>query len=84
MLTGNADIAFTAVSVVRADELKGKGRWAEVDDLLHDPISQGAVVCRHGDRDRNRNRKEAAERFLAFLHSGTARAILAGYGYGLP
>ncbi|MDQ3002440.1 MAG: molybdate ABC transporter substrate-binding protein, partial [Fibrobacterota bacterium] len=80
VLTGNADIVFTAVSVVRAAELKGKGRWAEVDGSLYDPIAQGAVVCRHGDR----NQKDAAERFLAFLHLGTARAILAGYGFGLP
>jgi molybdate transport system substrate-binding protein len=79
-LTGNVDIAFTAVSVVRGGDLRGKGRWAEVDSALYDPITQGAVICRHGER----NRKQAAEGFLAFLRSETARAVLAGYGYGLP
>lgn len=80
VLMGSVDVAVSAKSVVMAPEMAGKGTWAEVDSSLYDPIAQGAVVCRRG---RERNPGPSA-RFLDFLASPPARAILSRHGYGLP
>lgn len=80
VLTGNADAAFNAKSVVVAPEMRGKGRWVEVDSTLYDKIAQGAVMTRRGYDDHAR---ESAA-FLEFLQSAPGRKILAGYGYALP
>lgn len=80
VLAGAADVGFTAKSVVLAPENRGKGTWKELDSAAYDPIAQGAVVSKYG-RDNN---PETAARFLDYLGSGPARAILARYGYVLP
>jgi molybdate transport system substrate-binding protein len=80
VLTGNADVGFNAKSVVMANEVKGKGKWKEVDSTLYDRIAQGAIVSKYGQE----NHSEASSRFLAFLHSDLARNILFMYGYALP
>jgi molybdate transport system substrate-binding protein len=80
VMTGHADAALTAKSVVLAPEARGKGSWAEVDSALYDPIAQGAVVCRHGAV----NHPEEAERFRAYLYSDPARLILSRSGYAVP
>jgi molybdate transport system substrate-binding protein len=80
ILLGSAGIGITAKSTVLAAEMKGKGTWKEVDSAAYDPIAQGAVICKHGV---GAHPAESA-RFLAYLYSGPARAILARYGYGLP
>ncbi|HKP96682.1 MAG TPA: molybdate ABC transporter substrate-binding protein, partial [Fibrobacteria bacterium] len=80
ILTGNVDIGFTAKSVVMAGEVKGKGKWKEVDSTLYDKIAQGALVCKYGLD----NNPALAARFLAYLYSEPARAIFSKYGYVLP
>ncbi len=80
IVTQNVDIGFDAKSVVLAGEVKGKGKWVEVDSTLYHPIEQGAVVCKYG-KDNN---PKLAEGFLNFLYSDSARAILVRYGYALP
>lgn len=80
VLLGNADAGITAMSIVLAPDLRGKGVWREVDSALYDPIAQGAVVCKHGAL----NHPGPSARFLEYLHSPPARAILGRYGYRLP
>lgn len=80
ILLGAADIGFTAKSVVMAADMQGKGKWSEVDSSLYDPIAQGAVVCKYGSE----NNPSLAAKFLEYLYSAPARAILAKYGYVLP
>jgi molybdate transport system substrate-binding protein len=80
VITGHADAAITAKSVALAPDARGKGSWVELDTSLHDPILQGAVICRHGSE----KHPEAAARFLAFLFTEPARRIFARYGYALP
>jgi molybdate transport system substrate-binding protein len=80
VLTGAADVGFTAKASVLAPESEGKGRWIEVDGAAYDSIAQGAVLCK---RSRETHPADAS-RFLAYLYSAPARAILARYGYGLP
>lgn len=80
VLLGTVDVGFTAKSVVVAGPMRGKGKWAEVDSSWYDPIAQGAVVCKYGSG----NHPALSARFLRYLYSAPARAILAKYGYVLP
>jgi molybdate transport system substrate-binding protein len=80
ILTGNAQVGLSALSVAMSESARGKGKWKEVDAALYDPIAQGAVITGFG-RD---NHPAEAARFFAYLRSDSARAILAAYGYGLP
>lgn len=70
--TGNADMAFVALSQVinRTDG----GRWL-VPENLYRPILQDAVLLKAGEAN------EAARAFLAFLKSDDARFIIQRLGY---
>jgi len=76
--TGHADAGFVALSLVLSPKLKDQGRWTEVPATLHAPLDQGAVLTHRGAAN------PAAARYLAFLASPTARAILTRFGYALP
>lgn len=80
ILLGSVDAGITAKSAVLAEGMRGRGAWADVDSAAYDPIAQGAVVCRYGKE----NHPAEAGRYLAYLRSPPARAILSRYGYGLP
>ena len=70
--TGNADLAFVALSQV-IDRLEG-GRWL-VPQSLHKPILQDAVLLKAGAAN------EAATAFMTFLKGPQARAIIERRGY---
>jgi molybdate transport system substrate-binding protein len=76
--TGNADAGFVALSLVLAPNLKNKGHWIEVPEALHAPLAQGAVLTTRGAAN------PAARRYLAFLSSDAAKAVLRRFGYGTP
>jgi molybdate transport system substrate-binding protein len=76
--TGNADAGFVALSLVRASRLQSQGRWIEVNDSLHPPLEHAGVVTRRGESN------PAAARYLEFLLSPAAQAILEKYGYRSP
>jgi molybdate transport system substrate-binding protein len=78
VLTGAADVGFTAKSVVMSPENVTKGHWLELPAVSHAPIAQAAVVLA-----RTRHPAEARQ-FLTFLQSPAARRILLRYGYRLP
>jgi molybdate transport system substrate-binding protein len=78
--TQAADIGFTAESVVLAPNMKGKGKWVEVDPQSYKPIAQGVVVLKYGEN----NHSEAARKFYDFLFSAPAQEIFKKYGYKLP
>lgn len=80
ILLGAAGIGITSKSTVLSAEMKDVGTWREIDSAAYDPIAQGAVICKYGADEH----PEASARFLAYLHSPPARAILVRYGYGLP
>jgi molybdate transport system substrate-binding protein len=72
--TGNAELGFVAWS-----QLAGKdegARWI-VPDSLYQPILQDAVLLQKGADN------EAAQAFLAYLKSPTARRVITSYGYGV-
>ncbi len=70
--SGNADVAITALSLVRA----GSGFMSPVPEQLYSPIEQEAAVIGEGTSD--------ARAFLDYLGSPEARAILKKFGFGLP
>jgi molybdate transport system substrate-binding protein len=70
--TGNAEVGFLALSQVA--RTSGGSRWLVPEDL-HAPIRQQAVLLAAG-RD-----NPAAARFLDFLATPAARAILDRHGY---
>jgi molybdate transport system substrate-binding protein len=76
--TGNADAGFVALSIVLSPNLREKGRWVEVPPTLFAPLEQCAVITAHGASN------PASARYIAFLHSPAARAILEQFGYGIP
>jgi molybdate transport system substrate-binding protein len=73
----SADIGFTAKSVVLSDEMKGKGRWIDLDINTYTPIEQAAVILKHGAE----TNKDASEKFYNYLYSKTAKEILQSFGY---
>ncbi|HJV52314.1 MAG TPA: molybdate ABC transporter substrate-binding protein, partial [Noviherbaspirillum sp.] len=75
-----ADAGFTAKSVVLAPEMKGQGKWIDLPRGAYQPIAQGAVILKHGQA----TSPQTARRFLDFLSSAKARAVLERYGYLLP
>lgn len=76
ILSGSAELGFTAKSVVLAKEMKDQGVWIEIPDSLYKPIAQGVAVIK---RDDNEN----AQRFAKFLLSDRAGQILKNYGYNV-
>ncbi|NQD36711.1 molybdate ABC transporter substrate-binding protein [Permianibacter sp. IMCC34836] len=80
IVSGAADIGFTAKSVVIAQGDAVPGQWREVAADSYAPIVQSAVLLRYAEG----HERARAERFYAFLFSPTARAIFQRYGYLLP
>ncbi len=76
--TGNADAGFVALSLVRSLRLANQGRWIEVPASLYPPLEHAGVITRHGADN------PAAARYLAFLLSPAAQAILEQHGYKSP
>ena len=72
--TGNADVAFTAYSLV----LRDSGIVAKVDPTLYRPIQQTLAIVTSSERPGE------AKQFRSFLLGLEARAILAEHGYLLP
>lgn len=75
-----AQVGFIAKSIVIAPEMQGKGQWVAVPEEAYQAIEQGAVVLKHGAE----THADASKRFLQFLQSSTAKAILEKNGYQLP
>jgi molybdate transport system substrate-binding protein len=78
--TRNAAAGFTTKSAVLSPAIRGKGQWIEVPRDAYQPIAQGVAILKHGANSSMAD----CERFVHFLASAPARAILANYGYGLP
>ncbi len=77
LLSGNADIGITAKSIVLAEEMRGKGKWAGPDPRLYTPISQAAVLLSYG----RSHHPEAAAAFYRYLYSSQAASLFLKYGY---
>ena len=74
--SGNADVGLLALSLAKTPTMHGKYELVPTDS--YPALRQAAVVLRRSSR------KDAAKRFLEFLKSSDARAILDKYGFAAP
>ena len=77
LLSGAADVAFTALSVVKSPDLAGKGKWIEINPGMYQPIEQGVVILKHA----NQSDLKRARAFYDFLYSPGGRAVFNYFGY---
>ena len=75
VLTGAAEVGFTAKSVVLDPSLTKRGHWVDLPTTGYSPIAQGVVVLKRTTQ------AKAAQQFVAFLRSREARRILQKFGY---
>ncbi|WP_020597970.1 molybdate ABC transporter substrate-binding protein [Spirosoma panaciterrae] len=75
ILSGAAEVGFTAKSVVMDPTLAKRGHWVDLPQTGYAPIAQGVVVLKRTTQTK------AAEQFLTFLRSPDARRILQKFGY---
>jgi molybdate transport system substrate-binding protein len=76
--TGNADLAFIALSQITVDGKVTEGSWWIVPADLYSPIKQSAVQLSAAKN------KAASQAFLVYLKSEKALAIIRSFGYSLP
>lgn len=76
--TGNADLAFIALSQTIKDGKTSEGSQWVVPRHLYNPIRQDAILLAHPQD------KTAAEAFLKYLKAPGSTAIIQGFGYDLP
>jgi len=78
--TKAVDVGFMAKSIVLAPEMKNVGKWIEVDEKAYNTIDQAMVGLKNGSPEN----QIAAKKFLRYMSSAKAIAILKANGYGLP
>lgn len=78
--TKSVDVGFMAKSIVLAPEMKSVGKWVEVDDKAYNTIDQAMVGLKNGTPEN----QIAAKKFLSFISTPKAIAILKANGYGIP
>lgn len=76
--TGNADMAFIALSQTIKDGKTIDGSQWVVPKHLYNPIRQDAIILASAQD------KEAAEAFMKYLKSPKAIAVIKSFGYDLP
>ncbi len=76
IVSGAAEIGFTAMSVVLSEKMKGKGKWIPINERLYDKIEQGVVLINNESAF-----SEEARQFYDFLLSDQGQKVLNRYGY---
>jgi molybdate transport system substrate-binding protein len=76
--TGNADIAFVALSLTLTPEMQAKGTTYIFNPKLYSPIKQGCILIKKSTVN------TGAAKFMKFFMSPAADAIWLKYGYSLP
>ncbi len=76
VVSGNAEAGFVALSQVRAWKENNGTLW-DIPQNYYAPIEQQAVLLKKGEGN------AVAKAFLEFLNGDEARAVIAGYGYGV-
>jgi molybdate transport system substrate-binding protein len=76
--SGAAQIGFTSLSTVLDPNIEGAGKWMLIDQELHGPINQSAVVLKRSSLS------EEAKRFYDYMFSESAQGVMEKYGYLIP
>ncbi len=77
LLLGVADVAFTALSVVKSPSMQGKGKWILIPDKNYTDIKQGVILLKHAKKQN----LSLAKAFYHFLFSPKGKAIFKYFGY---
>ncbi|MBN2722287.1 MAG: molybdate ABC transporter substrate-binding protein [Campylobacterales bacterium] len=80
VVTKAVDAGFIAKSIVLTPEMKNVGKWIEIDPKTYNTIDQAMVGLKNGTPAN----QIAAKKFLRFMSSPQAVAILKANGYELP
>lgn len=80
IVTGAAEMGFTALSVVLSPEMKNKGRYVKLDSTAYAPIDQAALLLKHSETSPKR---EKSREFYDFLYSEKAKSVFRKYGYSV-
>ncbi|HXF92116.1 MAG TPA: molybdate ABC transporter substrate-binding protein [Nitrospiraceae bacterium] len=76
--SGAADIGIIALSLASAPPVQAVGTYWLIPQEAHPRIDQGAAIVRSSKN------QEAARKFLDFLQTPAARAVMKRYGFLLP
>ncbi len=74
----NAQLGFVALSQVLDPKINGSGSRWDVPASFHDPLEQEVVLLMTGQNH------SGAKAFLDYVKGDKSRAIIEGFGYGLP
>lgn len=77
-LTGNADVAFIALSIALAPEIASKGKYYKLDPKSYKPVEQACVLLKGWERN------PEAKKFMLFVLSDACKPIFQKYGFILP
>jgi molybdate transport system substrate-binding protein len=77
LLSGAAQVAFTARSVLSAPALVQSGQFVALDPTTYPPLAQGMIITQYGQRYHPRE----AQQFYDFVLSAAGQDILRQFGY---
>lgn len=75
--SGAADIAVIALSLAKFPHMAKQGYYL-IDETLHNPLTQGYVITRHGDG------KAPVKNFVRFMETDQTHDIMEKYGFVIP
>ena len=76
VVTGAADLGFTALSLAKSPELAKEASYIQLDSRLYEPIKQRMVIMKGAPQE--------AKDLYQFMQGAQAKAILQKYGYVTP
>lgn len=76
--TGNADVAFVALSLALAPEMVSKGKTYVFNQNLYTPIRQGCILIKRGTIN------TGAAKFMKYVLSSATDKVWERFGYSLP
>lgn len=75
VISGAAQAGITALSIVKAPQMKHQGQWKEIESEDYKPIAQGMVTIKQNSMQRE------VDHFVKYMTSQTAMNVLDQFGY---
>lgn len=80
--SGSAVIGVVGVALCKASALSKTIHCKELAQSLHKPIRQTAVLIKNAQNKNTQNNGDEAKKFMLFLKSEKAKALLSQHGFG--
>jgi molybdate transport system substrate-binding protein len=78
VVSGGADTAIVALSLVVAPSMKSKGTYFEIPVDEYPAIDQAAIILKSSQN------KEVARQFITYVKTPDIQSVMRGYGFTLP